>query len=133
MLHAAVWDITSRPPDSEKTGRTYSLPDGVKPGSVDVITVIYVLSALHPVEWEQAIHNLYTVRIDFTPFLLAWAHNSIRRSNREAHFSFATTPATISPSCELRRTVYWIRICRGCISEETAQEYIFSRRPRWRV
>lgn len=41
---------------------SFSLPAGIAPTSVDVITVIYVLSALHPIEWEQAIHNLYTVR-----------------------------------------------------------------------
>lgn len=28
---------------------------------MDVITVIYVLSALHPKEFDQAIHNLYAV------------------------------------------------------------------------
>ncbi|WVQ79877.1 hypothetical protein IAT38_001977 [Cryptococcus sp. DSM 104549] len=39
---------------------TYSLPEGITPNSVDVISVIFVLSALHPKEWEQAIHNLYT-------------------------------------------------------------------------
>ena len=55
-----MWDITSRSEDPE---RTYSLPEGVEPGTVDAITVIYVLSALHPDEWDQAIHNLYTVRL----------------------------------------------------------------------
>ncbi|CAD6564609.1 MAG: hypothetical protein TREMPRED_005774 [Tremellales sp. Tagirdzhanova-0007] len=38
----------------------FTLPLGITPNSVDVITVIYVLSALHPLEWEQAIYNLYT-------------------------------------------------------------------------
>lgn len=86
-IKASVWDITSRPPpnddldlsklsmDESETGsgndssdgiarppaHSYQLPEGVEPGSVDVLTVIYVLSALHPKEWEQAIHNLYTV------------------------------------------------------------------------
>lgn len=59
ILHAAVWDITSKP--SANSSTTYSLPEGLEPGTVDVITVIYVLSALHPTEWDQAIHNLYTV------------------------------------------------------------------------
>jgi tRNAThr (cytosine32-N3)-methyltransferase len=54
-MHAAVWDITSKGEDGD-----YSLPEGVEPGTVDVLSVIYVLSALHPDEWEQAIHNLYT-------------------------------------------------------------------------
>jgi tRNAThr (cytosine32-N3)-methyltransferase len=60
ILHAAVWDITARPPTDSPV--TYSLPEGLEPGTVDVITVIYVLSALHPTEWDQAIHNLYAVR-----------------------------------------------------------------------
>lgn len=80
-MHASVWDITSTPPpplvSSSSTSTTpddqlsslsiegqptYSLPEGITPGSVDVISVIFVLSALHPREWKQAIHNLYTVR-----------------------------------------------------------------------
>ena len=56
-IRASVWDITSKP--SSKS--PYGLPEGIEPGTVDVITVIYVLSALHPTEWHQAIHNLYTV------------------------------------------------------------------------
>ncbi|KAK1921735.1 S-adenosylmethionine-dependent methyltransferase [Papiliotrema laurentii] len=81
-IHASVWDITSTPSsDPSDTmaalslnhnastepatlptppASTFALPEGVEPGSVDVLTVIYVLSALHPKEWEQAIHNLYT-------------------------------------------------------------------------
>ncbi|KIR33049.1 S-adenosylmethionine-dependent methyltransferase [Cryptococcus deuterogattii MMRL2647] len=78
-MHASVWDITSKPsPHSTSSSSTstspedqlsslsieeqpaYSLPEGINPGSVDVISVIFVLSALHPREWKQAIHNLYT-------------------------------------------------------------------------
>ncbi|WWD07455.1 hypothetical protein V865_005555 [Kwoniella europaea PYCC6329] len=79
-LHASVWDITSKPSTSAgeqntfnsteeeldlsklelSDKKTYSLPEGIQPGSVDVISVIFVLSALHPREWDQAIHNLYT-------------------------------------------------------------------------
>jgi len=82
-INAQVWDITSKPPSrpaspnaaaesldklsldaqGSSTPSSFSLPYGLKPGSVDVLTVIYVLSALHPKEWEQAIHNLYTVRV----------------------------------------------------------------------
>ncbi|OCF30390.1 S-adenosylmethionine-dependent methyltransferase [Kwoniella heveanensis BCC8398] len=77
ILHASVWDITSTPStlasssstSTSKSGTsataepeevTYTLPEGIKPGTVDVISVIFVLSALHPREWKQAIHNLYT-------------------------------------------------------------------------
>ena len=82
VINAQVWDITSKPPSrpsspdgaaeglgklsldgSSSSPASFSLPYGLKPGSVDVLTVIYVLSALHPKEWEQAIHNLYTVRL----------------------------------------------------------------------
>lgn len=61
VLHAAVWDITAFPLTTED-GIDYALPEGVQAGSVDVITAIFVLSALHPKEWDQAIHNIYTVR-----------------------------------------------------------------------
>ncbi|ODO07853.1 hypothetical protein I350_03433 [Cryptococcus amylolentus CBS 6273] len=67
VMNASVWDITSKPsspdtPDSAATQPpvTYLLPEGIAPGTVDVISVIFVLSALHPREWKQAIHNLYT-------------------------------------------------------------------------
>ena len=77
-IKATVWDITAKPtstsPEPDATLNTssrssasrppascFSLPEGVQSGTVDVITVIYVLSALHPNEWEQAVHNLYTV------------------------------------------------------------------------
>jgi tRNAThr (cytosine32-N3)-methyltransferase len=48
ILKASVWDITSD-----------ELP--VEEDSVDVLTVIYVLSALHPKEWKKAIANLHRV------------------------------------------------------------------------
>ncbi|BEI80086.1 hypothetical protein CcaverHIS002_0106150 [Cutaneotrichosporon cavernicola] len=61
QLSASVWDISSRPSDEAAAqGMTYSLPEGVEAGSVDVLTVVYVLSALHPDEWAQAVHNLYS-------------------------------------------------------------------------
>lgn len=60
LLNAAVWDITSKPAPAESSV-DYTLPKGVKPGTVDIITAIFVLSALHPNEWDQAIHNMFTV------------------------------------------------------------------------
>lgn len=50
-IHASVWDLSS--PDG--------LPEGVRPGTVDIVVMIFVLSALHPKEWAQAIANVYTV------------------------------------------------------------------------
>ncbi|KAI0759338.1 S-adenosyl-L-methionine-dependent methyltransferase [Irpex lacteus] len=47
-IKAAVWDLSSN-----------NLPPEAEPGSVDVITMIFVLSALHPHEWAQAISNVY--------------------------------------------------------------------------
>ncbi|RKP13709.1 S-adenosyl-L-methionine-dependent methyltransferase [Piptocephalis cylindrospora] len=44
---AFVWDLSSP-----------SLPSQVKEGSVDVILLVFVLSALQPFEWEQAMKNL---------------------------------------------------------------------------
>ncbi|TFK71428.1 methyltransferase [Pluteus cervinus] len=48
-IHAAVWDITS------STG----LPPDLEPASVDVVILVFVLSALHPDEWQTAINNVH--------------------------------------------------------------------------
>ncbi|CAD6563739.1 MAG: hypothetical protein CYPHOPRED_000053 [Cyphobasidiales sp. Tagirdzhanova-0007] len=37
------------------------LSPGVEPESVDVVVLIFVLSALHPNEWQQAMHNIWTM------------------------------------------------------------------------
>jgi len=42
------------------------LPVGVAPGSVDIAILIFVMSALHPDEWERAINNIHTVSLDLT-------------------------------------------------------------------
>ncbi|KAI0343332.1 methyltransferase [Trametopsis cervina] len=47
-IKAAVWDLSSS-----------SLPPDMEPNSVDIITMIFVLSALHPHEWSQAIANVH--------------------------------------------------------------------------
>ncbi|EJD07467.1 methyltransferase [Fomitiporia mediterranea MF3/22] len=48
-IRASVWDITS----------TDCLPDVITPSSVDIVVLIFVLSALHPNEWAQAVSNIY--------------------------------------------------------------------------
>ncbi|KAH0836805.1 S-adenosyl-L-methionine-dependent methyltransferase [Lanmaoa asiatica] len=48
-IQSAVWDLTS-----EST-----LPPGIEPASVDIVLCVFVLSALHPNEWGNAIANIH--------------------------------------------------------------------------
>ncbi|KAG5643360.1 hypothetical protein DXG03_001042 [Asterophora parasitica] len=48
-IHAAVWDLTS--PEG--------LPDDIVPGTVDIVILVFVFSALHPDEWGRAIANIH--------------------------------------------------------------------------
>ncbi|KAF5351286.1 hypothetical protein D9758_007997 [Tetrapyrgos nigripes] len=59
-LHASVWDLTS--PDT--------LPDGLEPGSVDIIILVFVFSALHPDEWGRAVRNVHKLLRPTTGLLL---------------------------------------------------------------
>jgi len=52
-ISASVWDLAS-PPESP-------LPDGVTEGSVDIVVLIFVLSALHPSEWDNALSNVHRI------------------------------------------------------------------------
>ena len=82
ILHSSVWDVTQPPVASQSTVRRpsradgsaaesndasedsvkqSSLPEGVEPNSVDIAIMIFVLSALHPLEWQRAIANVYKV------------------------------------------------------------------------
>lgn len=47
---AFVWDLAGD-----------NLPPEVEPESMDVLVLIFVLSALHPDKWDQAMDNLYKV------------------------------------------------------------------------
>jgi len=47
-IQSEVWDLSSS-----------SLPPNVEPGSIDIIILVFVLSALHPHEWAQAVTNVY--------------------------------------------------------------------------
>ncbi|KAJ6474104.1 S-adenosyl-L-methionine-dependent methyltransferase [Mycena vulgaris] len=47
-IEAAVWDLTSD-----------SLPEGVAPGSADIVIMVFVFSALHPDEWIKAVTNVH--------------------------------------------------------------------------
>jgi len=55
--------------DQEETAeskwkKTSSLPEGIEPGTVDIAVMIFVMSALHPMEWQRAIANAYKVSSD---------------------------------------------------------------------
>lgn len=50
-IRATIWDLSSQ-----------ALPEDIKEGSVDIILMIFVLSALHPNEWDQAVVNVHKVR-----------------------------------------------------------------------
>jgi len=50
-IQSAVWDLTS----------AEGPPPGIEPGSVDIVILIFVMSALHPDEWSRAIANIYTI------------------------------------------------------------------------
>ena len=50
-IYASVWDVTS--PEG--------LPQDINPGTVDIVILVFVMSALHPDEWGQAINNIYKV------------------------------------------------------------------------
>ena len=51
-IRAEVWDVAS-------TSET--LPPGLEPGSVDVVLMVFVFSALNPREWAQAVRNVWKV------------------------------------------------------------------------
>lgn len=50
ILQADVWDAAGE-----------VLPPGLEPGSVDVILMIFIFSALSPAQWRQAVRNTYTL------------------------------------------------------------------------
>ncbi|KAF2644204.1 methyltransferase [Massarina eburnea CBS 473.64] len=55
-IQADVWDVASSP-DSENGG----LPPGIEEGSVDVVLMIFIFSALSPRQWDQAVKNIWRV------------------------------------------------------------------------
>ena len=53
FMQADVWDVAG-------TGEN-ALPPGLGAGSVDVVLMIFIFSALAPDQWQQAMRNIYTV------------------------------------------------------------------------
>ena len=49
-IQADVWDAASE-----------ELPPGLEEGSVDVVVMIFIFSALAPAQWKQAVHNIHRV------------------------------------------------------------------------
>lgn len=52
-IKADVWDVTAEGEDS--------LPPGLGEESVDVVVLVFILSALAPAEWARAVSNVYRV------------------------------------------------------------------------
>ena len=48
FIQADVWDVSSE-----------SLPPGLEEGSVDVVFMVFIFSALSPREWGKAVENIY--------------------------------------------------------------------------
>lgn len=49
-IQADVWDVASD-----------VLPPGLEEGSVDLVLMIFIFSALSPAQWKQAVQNIYRV------------------------------------------------------------------------
>ncbi|KAJ4370722.1 hypothetical protein N0V83_005243 [Neocucurbitaria cava] len=56
VIQADVWDVAASP-DSDNGG----LPPGLTEGSVDVVLMIFIFSALSPKQWDQAVRNVWRV------------------------------------------------------------------------
>lgn len=56
FMTADVWDVSATPDENQN-----GLPPGLTEGSVDVVILIFIFSALAPNQWEQAIRNVHRV------------------------------------------------------------------------
>lgn len=56
FLQADVWDMAAVADDGG-----VNLPPGIEAGSVDVVIMIFVFSALAPSQWAQALRNVFTI------------------------------------------------------------------------
>ncbi|CAJ0754778.1 18390_t:CDS:2, partial [Entrophospora sp. SA101] len=45
---AFVWDLTNQ-----------DIPEYIEPGSLDIVVLIFVMSAIRPQDWSQAVENIY--------------------------------------------------------------------------
>jgi tRNAThr (cytosine32-N3)-methyltransferase len=59
QVRAEVWDVTQEETEGEEGSS--SLPPGVEENSVDVVILIFIMSALAPNQWNAALRNIYRV------------------------------------------------------------------------
>lgn len=52
VLRADVWDVASE---------EAPLPPGLEEGSVDVVVMVFIFSALEPTQWQQAVRNIFAL------------------------------------------------------------------------
>ncbi|KAK0728204.1 S-adenosyl-L-methionine-dependent methyltransferase [Lasiosphaeria miniovina] len=50
LMQADVWDVAGN-----------SLPPGLEAGSVDLVLMVFIFSALSPLQWKKAVENVYQV------------------------------------------------------------------------
>ncbi|EED16265.1 actin binding protein, putative [Talaromyces stipitatus ATCC 10500] len=60
FMRAEVWDVTQEEEEIDGEIKS-SLPPGVEEGSVDVVILIFIMSALAPNQWSAALRNIYRV------------------------------------------------------------------------
>ena len=56
-IRAEVWDLAA----SVNQNGDPNLPDGLQAQTVDVVIMIFVLSALSPDQWKRALHNIWSL------------------------------------------------------------------------
>ncbi|KAF7509024.1 hypothetical protein GJ744_008419 [Endocarpon pusillum] len=76
VMSAHVWDVAQPPPpppppppeepdddnnSNNNNSNSVILPPGLEAGTVDVVLLIFVFSALSPAQWRQAISNIHTL------------------------------------------------------------------------
>lgn len=60
FMRAEVWDVTSEEEEIDGEIKS-SMPPGVEEGSVDVVILIFIMSALAPDQWNAALRNIHRV------------------------------------------------------------------------
>lgn len=56
-IQADVWDVAA----VDEASGGVSVPPNVIPGTVDIVVLIFIFSALSPSQWNQALKNIWTV------------------------------------------------------------------------